>query len=134
LANHGNIRTRLKSLHKRLGSGLGNGSKIVDEIGFGHSNTSIEDGQGLVLLIGDNVDLELRFSLKNTLVGQTHVADLIAGIGRIGNQFTQKDLLVGIKGIDDETEQLVDLGLKSERFNFGSGRHCKNEKRYDAVG
>merc|ERR1712136_448156 len=33
---------------------LGNGSQVVDEISFGHSDTGVQDGQGLGLLVGDD--------------------------------------------------------------------------------
>lgn len=37
-------------------------------------------------------------------------------IGGIADQLTKKDLLVAVKGIDDQTEQLVDLSLESKRL------------------
>jgi len=39
-------------------------------------------------------------------------------IGSITNEFPKKDLLVGVKSVDDEAEKLVDLSLKSERLSF----------------
>ena len=35
-------------------------------------------------------------------------------IGRVGDELAEEDLLVGVEGVDDEREQLVDLGLEGE--------------------
>ena len=35
-------------------------------------------------------------------------------IGRVGDELAEEDLLVGVEGVDDEGEQLVDLGLEGE--------------------
>jgi hypothetical protein len=32
----------------------------------------------------------------------------------VGDELTKEDLLVGVEGVDDEREQLVDLGLEGE--------------------
>lgn len=42
-------------------------------------------------------------------------------IGRVADELTEKDLLVRVESVDDETQQLVDLGLEGERL--GLGRH-----------
>ena len=39
--------------------------------------------------------------------GETH-------IGAVGDELPEEDLLVGVEGVDDEGEQLVDLSLKGE--------------------
>lgn len=44
-----------------------------------------------------------------------------AHIGSVADELTEKDLLVGVESVDDETQQLVDLGL--ERKRLGVGRH-----------
>ena len=35
-------------------------------------------------------------------------------IGRVGDELAEEDLLVGVEGIDDEGEQLVDLAWKAK--------------------
>lgn len=46
-------------------------------------------------------------------------------IRRVADQLPKKDLLVGVKSVDDETQKLVDLGLEGKRL--GLGRHCRGE-------
>jgi len=44
-------------------------------------------------------------------------------IGGIANEFTKENLLVAVEGVDDKTEELVDLRLKGKRLrlrHFGS--------------
>ena len=39
-------------------------------------------------------------------------------IGRVGNQFTEEDFLVGVEGVDDKRHQLGDFSLEGEGFDF----------------
>ena len=43
-------------------------------------------------------------------------------IGRVADEFTEKDLFVAVESVDDEAQQLVDLGLESKRLRV---RHCR---------
>ena len=36
----------------------------------------------------------------------------------VGDELAEEDLLVGVEGVDDEQEQLVDLGLKGEGLHL----------------
>lgn len=36
----------------------------------------------------------------------------------IADELTEKNLLVAVEGVDDQTQELVDLSLESERFNL----------------
>jgi hypothetical protein len=48
-------------------------------------------------------------------------AQLVAGVGRVGDQFAQKDLLVGIQRVGDQVQQLRHFGLE------GKGLLCHGE-------
>lgn len=37
-------------------------------------------------------------------------------IRRVTDEFTEKDLFVAVEGVDDKTQQLVDLSLESKRL------------------
>ena len=39
----------------------------------------------------------------------------------VANKFPKEDLLIAVKCVDNQTEKLINLGLKSERFSI---RHC----------
>jgi len=55
------------------------------------------------------VDVELRLRLELGLVGESLEADFVERIGAVGNKLTKEDLLVGVEGVNDEREKLVDL-------------------------
>lgn len=117
LTDHGNISASGESLHELLGAGAGNGAKVVDEVSLGHTDTGILDGQSLVLLVGDDVDAEILASVQLAGVGQRLIADLVEGIGGVGDKFSEEDLLVGVDCVDDEGEKLRDLSLELESLS-----------------
>mmetsp|Transcript_22345 Transcript_22345/g.44750 ORF Transcript_22345/g.44750 Transcript_22345/m.44750 type:complete len:398 (-) Transcript_22345:262-1455(-) len=77
LSNHGNVRSGRESLHEGLGPGLGDGSKIIDEVGLGHADAAVFDGQSVVGLVGDELDLQFWLGVQDGGVGETLVADLV---------------------------------------------------------
>ena len=54
--------------------------------------------------------------LEQRRVGQRLEAQLVGGVGRVGNQFAQENLLVGIQRMDHQLQQLLDFGLKAQGF------------------
>lgn len=81
---------------------------------LGHTDTSILDGQGLVLLVRNDVDAEILLGIELARVGESLISDLVKGIGCVRHQFSQEDFLVGVDGVDDEREQLRNLSLELE--------------------
>ena len=82
-----------------LGAGLGDGTKVVNEVSLGHTNTGVDDGKDFVLLVGDDFDNEVLARVKDCGVGEGRVADLVEGIGRVGDEFTEENLLVRVEGV-----------------------------------
>ena len=123
-------------LHEAFCARLGNGTKIVDEIRFGHTNTTITDGKGLGILVGDDLNEELFSSLELFRIGKRLVSNFIESIRSIGDQFTKEDFLVGIESVcgevstllwlvpltrvcrrtDDQVQELADLSLEAKAF------------------
>src|SRR5258708_38537364 len=83
---------------------------------LGHTNAGISDGEGLVLLVWDDVDAEVLAGIELTRVGEGLISDLVKSIRAVGNQLSQEDLLVGVDGVDDEGEKLRDLSLGLKGF------------------
>mmetsp|Transcript_14736 Transcript_14736/g.19260 ORF Transcript_14736/g.19260 Transcript_14736/m.19260 type:complete len:273 (+) Transcript_14736:1475-2293(+) len=121
LSNHGNISTSAQRFHKLFGSRLGNGTQVVHQISLGHTNTSILNGQGVVGFVSDQFDLQLRLRVQDCRVSQRLVTDLIKSITSIGNQFSQENLLVGVKGVDDQRKKLVDISREGIAFSSFRG-------------
>ena len=80
LANHRNVGARAERFHERLCARLGDGSQVVDEVGFGHADTSITEGEYFVLLVGGDTDKELGLRLECLRIGQRGITNLIESI------------------------------------------------------
>ena len=75
LANHGNVGAGLESFHESFGSGLGNGTQVVDQIGLGHANTGVNDGEGLGFPVWDDLDEELLLRLELGGIGKGFIPE-----------------------------------------------------------
>lgn len=52
---------------------------------FGHADTSVADREGLVGLVGNDVDAEIFARVELAWVRERFIANLIQGIGGVGN-------------------------------------------------
>jgi hypothetical protein len=111
LTDHADVGTRRQGLHERLGTGLGDCSEVVDEVGLSHTNTGVPDGEGALLLVRGDSDVEVLLRVELGRVGQGGISDLVESIRRVGDELSQEDLLVGVEGVDDKVEKLGNLGL-----------------------
>lgn len=68
---------------------------------LGHTNTGIPDGQSLVLLVGNDVDAQILVGVELGGIREGLIADLVKGIGGVGDQLTHEDLLVGVDSVND---------------------------------
>lgn len=51
------------------------------------------NGESTSLLVGSDTDEEILLSVELSRIGKSGVADLVEGIGRVGDQFTKEDFL-----------------------------------------
>lgn len=86
---------------------------------LGHTDTGILDGEGLGLLVGDDVNPQILARVELAGIRERLVPDLVESIGGVGDDLSEEDLLVGVDGVDDEGEELRDLSLELEGL-----RHC----------
>ena len=77
LSNHGHISTSSEGLHELLGPGPGDGPQVVDEVGLGHADAAVDDGEGVRGLVWDNVDEQLRLRIELALVSEALEPDLV---------------------------------------------------------
>jgi len=54
----GEVRDEIRGRSGRE-TNLSDGSEVVNEIGLGHSDSSVSDGKGLLLLVGGDSDVEI---------------------------------------------------------------------------
>ena len=74
-------------------------SEVINQVSLGHTNTSIADGENLVLLVRSHTDEKLLAGVEDRGIGQGRVPDFIEGIRAVRDKFSQEDLLVGIEGV-----------------------------------
>merc|ERR1712039_725786 len=100
LADHRNISPSGHRFHESFGTRLGNGTKIVDELILRHSNARVVNTHGGVGLIWNDLDEEVWLRFNLLWVGDRLIADLVQGIRRIGDNFTQEDFLIRVEGVN----------------------------------
>jgi len=83
LTDHGNVGAGGESLHESLGARFGDGSKVVDHVSLGHTDTGVDEGQGLGVHVRNNLDVKLLLSIEFAGVSQGLVPDLVQSIGRV---------------------------------------------------
>src|SRR3989304_3192547 len=112
-----------QSLKKLPRAGFGDGADVRNHLVTRHADAVVGDRDGARLPVETDVELQLGVVFKQILRGQRLEAQLVAGIRRVRNQLAQEDLLVAVQRVDHEIEQLLDLGLKSERLLAGRAFH-----------
>jgi hypothetical protein len=58
-------------------------------------------------------------NFQDTLVCKALKTNFVQCITAVGNEFSQKDFFIGIKGINDQTKELINFSLESKGFGFG---------------
>ncbi|KAH9406795.1 hypothetical protein TYRP_013057 [Tyrophagus putrescentiae] len=122
LANGADVCASFQRLEEGARSGAGDRAQAVDQIGLGHADARVEDGEGARLAVGGDANEELGDGGQDRGVSQRLVANLVEGVAGVADQLAQKDLLVRVEGVDDQTHQLGDLRLKGEGLRRSRGQ------------
>ncbi len=105
------------------GTGLGDGADIGDHLLFVHANAIVANDDGFGLGVHFDLDLQQVIVVVQLLVGERLEAQFVTGIRGVRDEFSQKDLLVRVQGVDHQVKQLLDLGLEGVFFDFLFRRH-----------
>ena len=87
----------LQGLHEGLGAGAGDGADVLLDLGLAHADAVVADGQGAGFLIGNQLDLPVAVAFQQGFVGVGLEADLVNGVGSVGDQLPQEDIAVGVQ-------------------------------------
>lgn len=71
----------LKSFHESLCARFGDGTKVIDQVGFSHADPGIDQGQGTCRYIRDDVDFQFLAVVQFGWVSQTFVTDFVQSLG-----------------------------------------------------
>ena len=94
------------------GARTGDGAEIGDQFVPAHADAVVGDRDQRLLVVERDGDCEVGIVPHQRIVELGLVAQSVAGIRRVGDQFPQEDLAPRIERVDDNIEDAVDLGLK----------------------
>ena len=83
-----------------------------------HVNARIYQGERLGIAVRNDLDEEVGLSLELGGVRQGLVPDFVQGIRGVGDELFEEDLLVVVKGVDDQAHQLGDFCLEREGLHI----------------
>ena len=105
--------------HEGLGAGTGDGAEIVDQFLLVHADAAVGHRQSVSGLVRNDADLR-RLALPDQAgIGNGVIAQLVAGIRPIRDQFAEKDFGFRIDRMHHQMQQFGNFGL--ERPGQGSG-------------
>ena len=73
--------------HEFAGATLGNRAQVVNRFLLAHADTVVSDGDGFGVFVETHANLELRLAFKQGCVIQRFVAQFVASVGSIGDEF-----------------------------------------------
>lgn len=107
---------------------MGDGAEVLHQFLASHADAEVLDRNRLRLVIGRDVDLKVETVVEDFLFGELSVPQLFERVGGIRHQLTDEDFLLGVEGMDDDIEQLLDLGLELELLRCGGGHEFEEMK------
>lgn len=87
----------LKGLHESLGTRFRDGSKVIDQVSLGHSNSCVQNGQGFVSFVWSDLDEQLLARIELRWLSEGLITNLVKSIGGVGDQFSEEDFFVAKK-------------------------------------
>src|SRR5262249_11361438 len=113
------------------------GSEPLHHVLAAHADAVVLDREAFVVGVDQERDAQGRVIAEQVRAGDRFVTQLFAGVGGVRNQLADEDLLVGIDRVDDQVEELGNIGLERPAFatgliNDGHGRQIPLEHRTTA--
>ena len=102
-------------------AGAGDGADVAHHLLLAHTDAVVGDGQGAGLGVRLEADGEIAVARGQALVRERLEAQAVQGVGGVGDQFAQEDLLVRVQGMRDQVQQLVDFGLEGAVLGVALG-------------
>ena len=94
------------------GAAVGDGAQVVLQLLLGHAHAVVGDGEGALLLVGDDGDFQLAAVHRHLVVGEGLVGQLVLRVAGVGDELPQEDLLVGVDRVDHQVQQALGFRLK----------------------
>ena len=100
-------------------AGAGDGAQVLHGLVTVHADAVVTHADGARLAVGLDPDAQIAVATIELVVVQGLEAQLVAGVGGVGDQLAQEDVTVAVEGVDHQIKQLLDLGLESQGFLVG---------------
>ncbi len=117
-----------EGLQKGLRARVGDGAEILDQLLPAHPDAEVLDGDRLGLVVRRDVDLEFQLFVEDLLLRELRMTEFFQRVRCVRHQLTDEDLLFRVERVDDDIEQLLDLGLEFELLRRGHGVRSVGEK------
>ena len=112
------------------GTALGDYAEVALQLGLGHADAVVADGEGARIVVHGDEDAEVLPVHADAVVGQRAVGKLVYGVRGVGDDLAQEDFLVRVDGVDHQVEQTLALGLEL----FLGHLYSSNVMIYDTKG
>ena len=96
------------------GAGARDGAEMRNDLLAAHADAVVADGERS--LVGLSASIQTASSVSPAIsvgLDEGFEAQLVVGVGGVGDQLTQEDLPVAVQRMDHELHQLTDLGLET---------------------
>ena len=107
---------RFQPIDERLGAGARDGAERLDQLLAAHADAVVLDHELPLFGIDRDRDAWRRIVAKERGLGDRLVAQPLAGVGRIRDQFAQKHRLLGIDRVHHQLQKLGDIRFEWAAF------------------
>ncbi len=112
----GLLRTRHR-FQETSRAGAGDGADVRDHLIAIHADAVVAHGNRARIRIPAHVDMQLAIASQQLGFGNRLEAQLVAGVGGVGNQLAQEDFLVRIQRMSDQVQYLGNFGFEFPGFS-----------------
>src|SRR5690606_29029476 len=100
----------------------GDGAEVGNRLVTAHADAVVDDPDRARVAVELDADRELGIVLEQAGRIERLEAQLVAGVGCIGNQLAQEYLAITVQRVDHQLQQLPHLGLETEGLLLGRAR------------
>ena len=99
------------------------GPQLLDDFLTAHADAVVADGQGAGIGIQGDLYAQFRLVVQKFRLAERFEAQSVVGVGGVGNQLAEENLLVAVQGVHHQVQQLFHLGLEIEGSRFPCVAH-----------
>ena len=89
---------------KFLGARLGDGAQMLDRFVTAQADAVVGNGDGARFLVESDANFQITIIAIQSGIVQGFKTQLVAGVGGVGNQLAQENLLVAVQGVNHQLQ------------------------------